>query len=160
MRCLVSRVIDKNEERPLELINKTNQFNLNGIRLNENDWYKNFKKNYHIMKFDLNDNIANHGIIGILVSHIKGDQLNILSLVLSCRVFSRGMELVFLKSLMKLAAKKKVKIIKFNFKKTNKNFLVEEFFKKYSIKNFKIDLKSFKLHHKFLGEIKFERSSI
>ena len=160
MRCLVSRVIDKNEERPLELINKTNQFNLNGIRLNENDWYKNFKKNYHIMKFDLNDNIAKHGIIGILVSHIKGDQLNILSLVLSCRVFSRGMELVFLKSLMKLAAKKKVKIIKFNFKKTNKNFLVEEFFKKYSIKNFKIDLKSFKLHHKFLGEIKFERSSI
>ncbi len=160
MRCLVSRVVDKNEERPLELINKTNQFNLNGIRLNENDWYKYFKKNYHIMKFNLNDNIAKHGIIGILVSQIKGDQLNILSLVLSCRVFSRGMELVFLKSLIRLAIKNKVKVIKFNFKKTNKNFLVEEFFKKYSIKNFKIDLKKFKLNQKFLGEIKFERTSI
>ena len=112
------------------------------------------------MKFNLNDNIAKHGIIGILVSQIKGDQLNILSLVLSCRVFSRGMELVFLKSLIRLAIKNKVKVIKFNFKKTNKNFLVEEFFKKYSIKNFKIDLKKFKLNQKFLGEIKFERTSI
>ena len=156
MKCLVSRVLDKNEERPLELINKTNQFNLNGMRINENDWYKNFKKNYHILKFDLNDNLTKHGIIGILVAHLKGDQLNILNLVLSCRVFSRGIELVFLKYLIKLAAKKKVKVIKFDFKKTNKNFLVEEFFEKYSIKNFKIDVKNFKLNQKFLGEITFK----
>ena len=133
---------------------------MNGIRLNEDDWYKKFGKSYHIMKFDLNDNIAKHGIIGILVAHIKNDQLNILSLVLSCRVFSRGIELVFLTSLIKLATKNRVKLIKFNFKKTSKNFLVEEFFKKYSIKNFKINLKNFKLNQKFLGEIKFERSSI
>jgi len=160
MRCLISRVRDKNELRPLELINKTNQFNLNGIRLSENDWYKYFNKNFHILKFDLRDNIAEHGVIGILVTQIKNGQLNVLNLVLSCRVFSRGVEIVILKSLIKIAIKNNLDLIKFNFKKTSKNFLVEKFLGKNLIKNSFIDIKKFKLNDKFLGKIKFERSSI
>jgi len=160
MRCLISRVRDKNELRPLELINKTNQFNLNGIRLSENDWYKYFNKNFHILKFDLRDNIAEHGVIGILVTQIKNGQLNVLNLVLSCRVFSRGVEIVILKSLIKIAINNNLDLIKFNFKKTSKNFLVEKFLEKNLIKNSFIDIKKFKLNDKFLGKIKFERSSI
>ena len=33
MKCSTSFVKDKNIARPLELINKTNQFNLNGLEL-------------------------------------------------------------------------------------------------------------------------------
>lgn len=152
MRCNISKVIDKNEERPFELINKTNQFNLNGIRINESDWYKFFSRNYFILKYELEDNIANHGIIGVLVCKRKNKKLIISSLVLSCRVFSRGMETVFLKSILELSNRLNLETIEFEYKKTSKNSLVKNFFSEHSIKNYKIN-SNFKINSTFFGKI-------
>lgn len=140
MSLIIKRLeINKPEdlERPFQLINKTNQFNLNGIRLSETNFLKILKNNGKLFSGFYKDKTGDFGeIITILVD--RNDEVR--SFVMSCRVFQRKIENIFLTELINEG----IKIKSFLFKKTNKNQPLSNFFnislkdcidKKYNFKN-------------------------
>ena len=109
--------------RSIQLINKTNQFNLNGIRYSESEISNITSKGGKIISGLLNDRYGSHGEVICLLVDSNGA---IVSFVMSCRVFQRELEYYFLSSLLSLPYKK----FKLEYRKTKKNipfknFLVE-----------------------------------
>lgn len=100
--------------RPFQLINKTNQFNLNGRRISKNFLTKLLNDGGKLFTGSYKDNNGDFGeIICILIDKHK----NVISFVMSCRVFQRNIEYVFLRELIKSG----IIIKRLNFKKTEKN---------------------------------------
>jgi FkbH-like protein len=84
---------DISNKRLLELINKTNQFNLNGVRLSEGEWLKHLKdQSALVAAVSYEDKFGPLGTIGVLSGRQVNDELELTSWVLSCRAFSRKIE--------------------------------------------------------------------
>ena len=78
--------------RAVQLINKTNQFNLNGRRVSDDDVSTMLAAGGSLYSATLNDRTGSHGeILGCLID--AGG--NVRSLVMSCRVFQRRVEYAF-----------------------------------------------------------------
>jgi FkbH-like protein len=80
-------------ERAIQLINKTNQFNLNGSRITDDDVSRILASGGRLYTARLDDRTGSHG--EILACLIDG-QRRIVSFVLSCRVFQRQVEYAFI----------------------------------------------------------------
>ena len=80
-------------ERAIQLINKTNQFNLNGSRITDDDVARILASGGRLYTARLDDRTGSHG--EILACLIDG-QRRIVSFVLSCRVFQRQVEYAFI----------------------------------------------------------------
>ncbi len=79
--------------RPLELVNKTNQFNLNGVRVTEGEWMRQVTdRSSFALQVNYEDKFGPLGMIGVLAGQQNGEQLEVTSWVLSCRAFSRKIE--------------------------------------------------------------------
>ena len=82
----------QNHERLIQLINKTNQFNLTKQSLNLKDLKVIEKdKNKFIYLISLRDNITDYGIISILWGNTNNNLISIENWVMSCRVFNRDL---------------------------------------------------------------------
>lgn len=79
--------------RALQLINKTNQFNLNGRRLTDEELRATLEAGGRLFAATLDDRTGSHG--EILACLVGADGV-IRSLVMSCRVFQRRVEYAFL----------------------------------------------------------------
>jgi FkbH-like protein len=81
------------DARALELINKTNQFNLNGLRLSESEWNALLSEpGSFLLKLAYRDRFGPLGSIAVVAGHRDGRQLRVEHWVLSCRAFSRRIE--------------------------------------------------------------------
>lgn len=81
------------EPRALELINKTNQFNLNGRRYTDSEWNALVARpSTVILTADYRDRYGPLGKIAVLAGQLAGKQLTVSSFVMSCRAFSRRIE--------------------------------------------------------------------
>ena len=79
--------------RVAELINRTNQFNMNGARTNLQEvtrWYQ--SDSYKIWVAEARDKFGKMGTIAVAVSQKASRGVEIIAFVLSCRVFGFGME--------------------------------------------------------------------
>jgi FkbH-like protein len=86
----------KDNERAVQLINKTNQFNSNGIRLTKAECDKLLENGSSLITASLRDKNGDHGqILAMLLD--KGNR--VLSFVMSCRVFQRQAEIIFMAAL-------------------------------------------------------------
>ncbi len=84
---------EKEDHRAFELINKTNQFNLNGKRLTESSWmaYLNDPTTF-LMTVSYEDKYGALGKIAVLLGRMRGTAAIINYWVMSCRAFSRRIE--------------------------------------------------------------------
>lgn len=81
------------DARALELINKTNQFNLNGRRFTESDWQHSLSRpGAVILMASYRDKYGPLGKILALLGRLDGRELFIDAWVMSCRAFSRRIE--------------------------------------------------------------------
>ena len=97
MTASIEQVTDSNQERPFQLYNKTNQFNLTGERLSQAEWRQFLEApNRYIFTADLNDQFGDHGIVAVALVYLKEQTVILHNLVLSCRVFNRTVETAFL----------------------------------------------------------------
>jgi FkbH-like protein len=88
------------DPRALELINKTNQFNLNGRRYSEPEWHEYLSsKDSVIWIAEYTDKFGALGRISVLAGKSNGRTLDIEIWVLSCRAFSRRIEHALLEAL-------------------------------------------------------------
>lgn len=114
------------DERALELVNKTNQFNLNGVRYTAADWVHRVsgEENW-LAVISYLDQFGPLGKIAVIQGHQKDKvTLYIDTWVMSCRAFSRRIEHQCLKVLFEHYS---VDQIIFDFKQTPKNGPLQEF---------------------------------
>jgi FkbH-like protein len=111
--------------RPLELVNKTNQFNLNGIRYTESEWRKELSTPDSVLLVaDYRDRFGMLGKISVLAGHRDGECLRVGIWVMSCRAFGRRIEHLCLRTLFERYAINK---IIFEVKRTERNGPLREF---------------------------------
>jgi FkbH-like protein len=88
------------DPRALELINKTNQFNLNGQRYSEPEWHEYLSSQDSVAWIaEYTDKFGALGRISVLAGKNKGRILDVDVWVLSCRAFSRRIEHALLEAL-------------------------------------------------------------
>lgn len=116
----------KPDERAFELINKTNQFNLNGRRLTEGEW-KNYLREMDslLLTVSYEDKYGPLGKIAALLVKSNGKRLRVDSWVISCRAFSRRIEHQCLKYLFEKFGVDEVEV---DYQETHRNGPVQEFF--------------------------------
>jgi FkbH-like protein len=84
---------EKEDHRAFELINKTNQFNLNGKRVTESSWMAYFNDpNTFLMTLSYDDKYGALGKIAVLLGRMRNQTAVIEYWVMSCRAFSRRIE--------------------------------------------------------------------
>jgi len=75
-----------------ELLNKTNQFNLTLLRLNEAEVSKHMKSGTFFVTAGLRDRLSDSGIISLVMAHIDGVDVIVDNVCISCRALGRGLE--------------------------------------------------------------------
>jgi FkbH-like protein len=112
--------------RAFELVNKTNQFNLNGKRFSESEWTKYLADPASfLVTVTYQDKYGPLGKIAVLLGKVHKKKLHISAWVMSCRAFSRRIEHHSLKRLFdKFDADEAV----FDFQSTERNGPTQDFF--------------------------------
>jgi FkbH-like protein len=113
------------DPRALELVNKTNQFNLNGKRYTEASWrdYLLHPESFLLLA-SYKDKFGPLGKIAVIAGRQNGTKLSVDAWVMSCRAFSRRIEYACLEE---LAARFCVDEIEFNYLRTERNDPLREF---------------------------------
>jgi FkbH-like protein len=111
--------------RAFELVNKTNQFNLNGIRYDEAVWSKLIRDPHlRVITVSYEDKFGKLGRIAVMLGRVEGKRIILESWVMSCRAFSRRIEFHCLEYLFERFG---VEEIVFQVMKTDRNGPLVEF---------------------------------
>ena len=95
---------DADLSRIVELINRTNQFNLCGTRTTTREaaaWLA--SEGHRVLVAEAEDKFGAIGLVSIAVAAIQPHRIEILVFVLSCRVFGYGVERVLINTVKRLA---------------------------------------------------------
>ncbi len=106
--------------RAVQLINKTNQFNLNGRRVSDDDVASILAAGGRLYGVTLDDRTGSHGEVLACLINSSG---TIESLVMSCRIFQRRLEFAFLAWL----ADKDANVSELDFAPTPRNEPIQQF---------------------------------
>jgi FkbH-like protein len=116
---------DPESERLLELVNKTNQFNLNGVRYAQADWRDaNARTGAITVAVNYEDRYGPLGTIGVIQGRLEDRRLRVGIWVMSCRAFARRIEHQCLKTLFEKTGAEE---ILFDFKLTARNAPIRTF---------------------------------
>jgi FkbH-like protein len=89
------------DPRSLELINRTNQFNLTGGRVSEEEWLRwAATPGAFCWSARLKDRFGDFGTICVITGSVEGQAIRLRQFVLSCRAFGRGVEATVLGELV------------------------------------------------------------
>jgi len=98
-------VSDLTLARVAQLTQKTNQFNLTTRRYTESQIAEMAKHPaWNIFSIRVRDRFGDHGIVGVAITHDQGDQCEVDTFLLSCRVIGRTIETALLAHIAKSAA--------------------------------------------------------
>jgi FkbH-like protein len=89
-------------KRAVELVNRTNQFNLCGSRVTIAELEKDLGAKQWVMTATAKDKFGSMGVVGVMVVRRLADGLEIPVFVLSCRVFGFGIEYALLNAVSEL----------------------------------------------------------
>lgn len=111
--------------RAFELVNKTNQFNLNGVRFSESEWRDLFRDPASFaVTASYRDKFGPLGTIAVVLATMHGGSAHISAWVMSCRAFSRRIEYQCLKYIFEdLGADEVI----FDYQETARNGPIREF---------------------------------
>lgn len=92
-RCEIASLNKDQLQRAVQLINKTNQFNLTTVRRTAGELEQWYRDSTHLVwTVRHGDRFGDNGIISVLHGRLQSQILVIEDWVLSCRVFNRGIE--------------------------------------------------------------------
>ena len=101
-------------DRALQLINKTNQFNSNGVRRLDKECEDLLENGGRLISGTLIDKNGNHGEVLVILINQSNE---VLSYVMSCRVFQRQAEIVFLNAILESG----IESLSIDYKETERN---------------------------------------
>jgi FkbH-like protein len=126
----IHELSDANIARAEQLCAKTNQFNLRTIRYQASDLHQiSENNNQFCFLVSLSDIYGDHGIVGLVtLKHIDFENVFIDTFLLSCRVLGRHLEAWVLKIIVNIVQPFGYKCLVGEFKPTNKNLVVKDFY--------------------------------
>ncbi len=123
----LSFVKDERDGRLLDLLNKTNQFNLNGKRYTESSWQDYMHRpDTYVLAVSYKDRFGLLGKIAVLAGRTDGNSLWVDTWAMSCRAFARRIEHQCVKSLFDFFGAAQILL---NYTKTTKNIPLARFLK-------------------------------
>lgn len=129
MHADFAEVSPANIDRVTQLVNKTNQFNLTGLRLNRAE-IEIFSKINATICGTLYDKYGNNGLVSVILGEIQKNNTLVISLwVMSCRVFKRQMEYAMFDHLVELCRHRNIDKILGKYIPTTKNMPVADLYK-------------------------------
>lgn len=130
MVCRIDGIHTGNRERVTQLINRTNQFNLTTLRLNEGEVeMRSASPHYLMLCGRLEDRFGDNGIVLVLSAHLAGKEAEMELFLMSCRVFKRGLEDVMLHEALIRLRQAGIERVRGLYLPTAKNGLVKDFYK-------------------------------
>lgn len=123
MKLTISDVSHLNKDRAVQLINKTNQFNINGVRKTLIEINAVIERGGRLLTAELEDKFGSHGEIVACLIDPSG---SIQSFVMSCRVLQRRVEYAF----MSATLNRGLKLSSANYIKTDRNIPASDFINK------------------------------
>jgi FkbH-like protein len=125
-------VSDLTLARVAQLTQKTNQFNLTTRRYTESQIAEMAKKaEWHIFSIRVRDRFGDHGLVGVAITHDVGEQCEVDTFLLSCRVIGRTVETALLAYLAESAAQRGRKRLEGWFLPTRKNAPARDFYEQH-----------------------------
>ena len=118
------------DTRALELVNKTNQFNLNGLRVEQTRWLETLSRwDTFLLTVSYADRFGPLGKIAVIAGRQVAGEVVVNHLVLSCRAFSRRVE----HQIVRLVFQRfDVERLSLDFRRTDRNMPVAEFLSQYA----------------------------
>jgi FkbH-like protein len=117
--------LDVTEPRALELVNKTNQFNLNGRRYSDVQWQRLLgSPGAFLLHVAYTDRFGPLGTIAVAAGRAEGETLSVDAWVMSCRAFSRRIEHQTLRVLFERFGAASIAL---DYAKTDRNGPLQEF---------------------------------
>ena len=125
----IHRMRPEEEKRVVQLVNKTNQFNVTTKRYSEEE-IKDLAERGDIITVHMADKYGDQGLVAVLILTYEGDAAAIDTFLMSCRVMGRNAELEIMALVREMLEKKCVKTITATYIKTAKNAPVVDLFEK------------------------------
>lgn len=133
MKLIIEPVSKNNILRVVQLINKTNQFNLCTRRITQVELEKWLASGNQMLTYRLLDKFGDMGLIGITGLEVCADKAVISDVILSCRAMGRGVERVMLHWIIEAAFSKGFFEVELNYIETKKNKPILDFLKEVDI---------------------------
>jgi FkbH-like protein len=125
MRAMLARPDEADLDRVAQMEQKTNQFNLTTLRLPLGEIRKRMDDpGAIVLAFRLRDKFGDHGLVSTLFARHAGDELQIESWLMSCRVFGRSAEAFIMQRVIAAAAERGIARIAGEYRPTSKNAVV------------------------------------
>lgn len=122
LRMSMRTMDDAEVVRASQLMMRTNQFNLNGIRLTEDALNGRRSQNdCWCWVVEASDRFGDYGIVGVVLASSDEDLLQVDGFLLSCRVLGRGIEDAVMSQLKQIAEANGLHGIVPDYRKTDKN---------------------------------------
>jgi len=137
LRASIARVNESTIPRMVQMLGKTNQFNVTTRRHTEADVRRMLAGSGNLlMGMSLSDRFGDQGLIGLVIG-IGNDESGVFSvdnLLLSCRAIGRGAEQALWSSLLRNTSRMGYKTLMAEYIKTPKNGQVSDLFDRFSMK--------------------------
>ncbi|WP_188066254.1 HAD-IIIC family phosphatase [Brevibacillus brevis] len=108
--------------RAVQLLNKTNQFNMATNRYTEDEYWNwsSFNQN-QVYVFQVQDKFGDSGITALISFSVSNNQAEIVDFVMSCRVMGKKIEEALLFNVMSKIKKMNIDSVRARYQKTDKN---------------------------------------
>jgi FkbH-like protein len=127
MRAVIEPVSLANLTRVVQLINKTNQFNLTTLRMTEADVKGLVDHPLHYTStIRLDDKFGSNGLISVVIGQADGEALTLTTWLMSCRVLKRGVENLELQRIVEFCRRRGLSRVFGRYRPTEKNKLVQD----------------------------------
>jgi FkbH-like protein len=132
MRAVISPFRQKDIARIVQLINKTNQFNLTTRRCVANEIMQICESEEYIgLSGCLIDKYGDNGLVSVVAGKIKDSSLHIDLWLMSCRVLKRGLEAALLQVLCERARQRNILSLVGYYRPTEKNNMVADMYRNF-----------------------------
>jgi FkbH-like protein len=129
MRVAIRPVDEFTFPRVVDLIQKTNQFNLTARRHSAAQLEQFLDDaNCDVLALDVSDRFGDNGTVGVAVLSTRNESTEVDTLLLSCRVLGRTIETAFLHHLVDVARRRGATTIVGDFQATSKNAPAADFY--------------------------------
>lgn len=144
MQLIWKEFDDNGVDRIVQLINKTNQFNLTTHRYTKaNILYMMENPAYLTFQFRLIDCFGDNGMIAVVIGHYQNNNLVIDIWLMSCRVLGRQVEIAVMNIIAQEAKKLGIYQLIGNYYPTKKNAIVKDHYEKLGFINGVLDLDNY-----------------
>lgn len=120
--------------RIAQMTQKTNQFNLTTKRYTDTDIRNLEGREFPIYCISVKDKFGDNGITGAIILEPFGDEVKIDTLLLSCRILGKGIELAFIRFILNQLYARGIKKVYADYYPTVKNMQVADFYERVGFK--------------------------